>query len=128
MIIQSNDSIAPVGYINLLKLHLESKSDDKDNKCHVKGPLDFINDINESVFDICTKSDEGLPIQCEQPEKSDLPELAKETESSSICVCIENAATENSDNDQLDDIDSGIRNYTSKYFDFNKILTVHIFV
>lgn len=52
VIVHSDDPIAPVGYMNLLKLHLEpKKSSDLDkHPVIVKSSLDYISDLNDSSY------------------------------------------------------------------------------
>ncbi|GBP73462.1 Diphthine--ammonia ligase, partial [Eumeta japonica] len=53
MILHSDDPVAPVGYLNLKRLHLEPKPDMGDEiklPPSVKGSLDFISDLSDSVF------------------------------------------------------------------------------
>lgn len=51
--VHSNDPIAPAGYMNLLKLHLEPKPNDVNDAIPlymVKNSLDYISDLNESSY------------------------------------------------------------------------------
>lgn len=58
----------------------------------------------------------------EQSEKDDRLESIEKTEFNSICVCIENVAIENSDDDiQPDTVDNAVKNDRSKNsFNSNK--------
>lgn len=95
----TDDPVAPVGYLNL-KMHLESKENFDDKlPPTVKKPLEFVNDLSDSVFsdisDIELSETELESIEklekAEKKKQKELnPSLANSDDKTSLDVEIEN--------------------------------------
>lgn len=81
MIICTDDSVAPVGYLNL-KLYLEPKADFNEDirlPPSVKTTLDFVNDLSDSVFSDISDIDLS-ETELESIEKLELEEKMKQAD------------------------------------------------